>query len=296
MPDNKTEVFRLQTKEKITGLKGGIKDWGKYTDNIIYDADQINAIASSNENTLNEPTSIPSPFARIALTKTAFDEVVKRGEKALKAYQKIVSDSLDVAEIFFTYDKWREKIDIIKWDRKDDLNKLEARGHKQLYKTLKTFLETDAATFNFDRMKCLYILKYKKTSKMIGATSPCTLFFSSANKFENEEDGKKINLSEEITLSNNHCAFDGIFPLHARSWDFQEYLHTWIAVNNNENRIIDGMAPTSIFHEFADYLKSQKLLIKSAIKINALATIDTLATKTVEDLTIKIQYVRGSGC
>ncbi|MEI6140612.1 MAG: hypothetical protein WCP85_15190 [Mariniphaga sp.] len=122
---------------------------------------------------------------------------------------------------------------------------------------------------------------------MIGATSPCTLFFSSANKFENEEDGKKINLSEEITLSNNHCAFDGIFPLHARSWDFQEYLHTWIAVNNNENRIIDGMAPTSIFHEFADYLKSQKLLIKSAIKINALATIDTLATKTVEDLTIK---------
>jgi len=269
-----TFVLRLQNEN--TGqhdLQNTIKHWDE---SRMFDDKQINAIESSNRNSLNQPTSIPSPFARIALAKTAFGEVAERGEKALSSYQKIVSDSLDIAEIFFTFEKWQNKIEILKWSRKDDLKKLEA-GHKQLYKTLKTFLENDAVTYNFDKMKCIYILKYKATGEMIGATSPCTLFFSSANKFEKEENGEKINLSNEIPLSSNHCAFDGIFPLHRRSWNFQKYLYTWIAINN-ENRNIDGRAATSIFHEFAKYLEVQKPLIARTEEI------DALATKTVEDL------------
>ena len=134
-------VFRLQSETKGQhDLQNSLKHWDE---SRMYDDKQINAIESSNEKSENQPTSIPSPFARIALVKTAFAEVAAYGDRALHAYKKIVSDSLDVAEIFFTYAKWQNKIEIVKWDKDTDLPKLQA-GHKILYKTLKTFLESDA--------------------------------------------------------------------------------------------------------------------------------------------------------
>lgn len=246
---NKDTNFVLRLQSENNGqhdLQNALKHWDVSS---MYDDKQINAIESSNQYSLSQPTSIPSPFARIALVKTAFNEVANHQEKALASYQKIVSDSLDVAEIFFTFDKWRNKIEIIKWDKNEDLKKLKT-GHQQLYKTLKTFLDNDAEVYNFDKMKCIYILKYKPTGKMIGATSPCTLFFSSAN-----------DLSDlDVQLNNEHKAFNGMTPLHKRSWDFQKYLYTWIAANN-EIRMLEGKAATSVFSEFNKYLESQKLLI-----------------------------------
>ncbi len=244
MSDN-TFAFRLQDETEQHDLSNSLNHWDE---SRMYDDKQIAAIKSSNRKSLHQPTSIPSPFARIALVKTAFAEVAEHGENALAAYQKIVSDSLDVAEIFFTFDKWRNKIEIIKWDKNEDLEKLKG-GHRQLYKTLKTFLDNDATEYNFDRMQCIYILKYKTTGEMIGATSPSTIFFSSEN-----------DLSQiEIQLPDEHKAFNGIKPLHDRSWEFQKYLHVWIA-ENNENRNIDGRAATSLFQEFAKYLDVQKKL------------------------------------
>lgn len=249
-------VLRLQNGNNGQhDLQNTLKHWDE---SRMYDDKQINAIESSNKESLNQPTSIPSPFARIALVKTAFSEVAEHRDNALASYQKIVSDSLDVAEIFFTFDKWRNKIEILEWNRNKDLKKLES-GHLQLYKTLKTFLENDAIAYNFDRMRSIYILKHKPTGKMIGATSPCTLFFSAANDFD----------GIVIQLNNTHKAFDDIIPLSKRSWDFQKYLYTWVAANN-EKRIIPGRAATSIFHEFAKYLDSQKSFIGKTEQISAL--------------------------
>jgi hypothetical protein len=254
---DKTIVLRLQSGENISGLTGGIKDWHKYTNTLIYDDEQINALESSNKESLNQPTSIPSPFARIALAKTAFDEVAKLGEKALAAYQKIVSDSLDVAEIFFTFNKWKDEITIIEWNKEKDLKALES--HKILHKTLKTFLDNDAEIYNFDKMKSIYILYHIHLDEMIGATSPCTLFFSSAN-----------NVNVNIELSNGHHAFQNIFPLSSRSWDFQKYLYTWLK-NNNETKQ-EGGNPVSIFKEFESYLTKQKDIINRNNEIKNLPT------------------------
>lgn len=238
-------VFRLQSGNSGQhDLQNTLKHWDE---SRMFDDKQINAIESSNEHSLHQPTSIPSPFARIALVKTAFDEVAEHGEKALAAYQKIVSDTLDVAELFFNIEKWKNKVEILKWDKDTDLPKLE-KGHKILHKTLQTFLLNDAATYNFDRMKCIYILKYKPTGDMIGATSPCTLFFSSANNLD------KVN----IQLSNNHKAYSGIFPLYKRSWDFQKYLYIWLSANN-EKHTINGKAEW-VFKDFFNYMQAQKEL------------------------------------
>lgn len=257
-------IFRLNTNNNgQSNLKNTLIHWD---DSDIYGPTEINDISSSNPSSLHEPTSIPSPFARIALAKTAFNEVADHDTKALASYQKIVSDSLDVAEIFFTFDKWKDKVEIIKWDRNKDLNELKT-GHHALYKTLKTFLENDAEVYNFDKMESIYILKHKQTGLMIGATSPCTLFFSSSNDFTDID----------IQLSNEHKAFNSTLPLHKRSWEFQKYLYSWIAVNN-ENRIIEGKS-ISLFKEFINYLESQKNII------NRTAEIDLLTN----DVTLKLQ-------
>lgn len=257
-------IFRLQN-DISCGLSFTIEHWGE---SIRYGKIQQNAIQSSNKNSMTQPTSIPSPFARIALVKTAFAEVAEHGENALLAYQKIVSDCLDVAEIFFTFDKWKDKVDIITWKygRKDngtelqddsDLKMLENKS-KQLYKTLKLFLESDALKYNFDRLNCIYILKYKNTGDMIGATSPCTLFFSSANDYS----------QLDIKLNSQRKAFEGIVPLHKRNWEFQKYLYSWIA-QYNENRDIDGKS-ISMFEEFLKYLEAQKKLTNRIQEIDEL--------------------------
>ena len=270
--NNTTFVFRLQNEDNGQyDLQNTLKHWDE---SRMFGDKQINCIESSNKNSLNQPTSIPSPFARIALVKTAFNEVAEYGDKALKAYQKIVSDSLDVAEIFFTFEKWQTKFEIIKWDKNADLEKLKT-GHRQLYKTLKTFLENDAETFNFDKMKGIYMLKYKSTGEIIGATSPCTLFLSSANNFK----------GIDIQLNNTHKAFNEIVPLNERSWDFQKYLYAWIKANN-ENRIVDGRAATSIFNEFGKYLESQKIFI------NRTEEIDVVIENAIEELNLNCKELR----
>jgi hypothetical protein len=261
-----TFVFRLQNEQ--TGqhdLQNTLKHWGG---SRMYGDKQIAAIESSNRESFRQPTSIPSPFARIALVKTAFAEVAEHGDRALKAYQKIVSDSLDVGEILFTFDKWRTKVEILQWDKIEDLKKLNI-GHGQLYKTLNTFLNNDAVEYNFDKMKCIYILKYKPTGEMIGATSPRTIFFSSAN------DMKEV----DIRFNDLRKAFDdNIIPLSERSWEFQKYLYTWMSANKEE-RFIDGRS-TSVFDEVRRYLEMQKSIIGRIEEIDALSTDaeDTLQT------------------
>jgi hypothetical protein len=263
-------IFRLQ-KEGDFGLVNTIEHWGV---SDMYGEKQRSAIKSSNEKSNNQPTSIPSPFARIALVKTAFTEVATYGKNALMAYQKIVSDTLDIAEIFFTYYKWKNEVEIITWKygRKEnsfeleddsDLKKLE-NGHRQLYKTLKTFLEKDAEEYNFDKMKCIYILKHTKSGDMIGATSPSTLFFSSANDYGNIS----------IQLTSKRKAFEGVIPLSERNWDFQKYIYTWFA-EYNETRLSKHGRNKFYFHEFYKYIENQKPLINRTAEIDKLSKIKT---------------------
>ena len=264
---NNTHVFRLQDIDGQHGLNNTIQDWGI---SRMYNDNQINDIASSNASSLSEPTSIPSPFARIALAKEAFKMVAENGQKTLASYQKIVSASLDVGEIFFTYEKWRDKVDIIEWkygrqDHSKDLTddsdlKMMMYGQHQLYKTLKAFLENDAEFYNFDMLKSLYILKDKTTGKMIGATSPTTLFFSSANNLEDVD----------IQLSTDRKAFRDIIPLHKRGWDYQKFLYTWMAANN-ENRLTKSGTAVSIFNDFFKYLEAEKTKINKNQEIDALS-------------------------
>jgi hypothetical protein len=219
--------------------KSTIVDWND-SPKTPYDHGFVDKIKDSTT-TQKEITSIPSPFARVELVKEAFGKIVPESiakynstqvENLLHGnsiYHKMVSDSLDVAQIFFCYPSMEDKVEIKVWNKDECLKQLESsneKAHKNLGSTLRMFFEQDSKgedPYNFGKMQNIYILRYigpgQRPMHIIGATSPATLFFSTAN--------------DESALSKNLCfgqdyAFDSEYAsLDQRDPEFIKYLFTF---------------------------------------------------------------------
>ncbi len=196
-----------------------IEDW---QNSSIYGNTAIDGIKDPTGATATkEITSIPSPFARIDLVKTAFENIVNSGNLEGKTiFHKMISDALDVGEIFFNIDKYKDKVNIITWDIKNDLNSLLSSNnskHVLLGNTLKLYIEQDAKAYNFDKTERLYLLNSKEGNddiNIIGGTSPITLFFTTANKLD------YVNIR-----FGNDKAFDNDFqPLFKRDISYLKFL------------------------------------------------------------------------
>lgn len=220
------KVFRIHKEGS-----GNIVDWQEshsYGDNVIKQiVDPFGAKATK------EITSIPSPFSRIDLAVTAFKTVCQTGIEGNTIYHKIVSDCLDIGEIFFNAENFKDsrdssknKIEILVWDRQKELAAL-ANGnaqHRLVGATIDMYLNQDAKTYNFDKMDRIYLLNYKGPGRkdpqvnIIGATSPATLFFSSANDL--------TYVSDSLRFRTNDCPFDKEYsPLFKRDIEYQKYLY-----------------------------------------------------------------------
>ncbi|MDR1898089.1 MAG: hypothetical protein LBR10_15010 [Prevotellaceae bacterium] len=184
-----------------------------------YDNTAIDGIPDS-DGVKKQITSIPSPFARIDLVQTAFKKVA-RDLDGTNIYHKMVSDSFDVGEIFFNHDRLSDLIEVIVWDKVNDLDALlfsTNMHHRQLGETLKLFLEQDAETYNFNLMQRLYLLNYKdgpNPINIIGGTSPCSLFFASANN---------LSYVKNIRFGSNVVFNNGLQPLHKRDFEYVKYI------------------------------------------------------------------------
>ena len=196
-----------------------IEDW---QNSSAYGKTAIEGIKDPSGATPNkEITSIPSPFARIDLVKTAFEHIVNDNDlDGNTIFHKMVSEAFDVGEILFNIDKYHDKVNIIAWDIKHDLgtllNSLNPK-HRLLGDTLKLYLEQDSAAYNFDKTERIYLLNYKEGKdelNIIGGTSPITLFFTSANKLD------YVNIR-----FGNHRAFNEEYlPLYKRDINFLKFL------------------------------------------------------------------------
>lgn len=196
-----------------------IEDWQNST---IYGKTAIEGIKDpSGATATKEITSIPSPFARIDLVKTAFEHVVNSRQVDGKTiFHKMISDALDVGEIFFNIDTYQNKVSIITWDINRDLESLRTSSnprHRLLGETLKLYIDQDANAYNFDKTERLYLLNSKEGRdeiNIIGGTSPITLFFTTANKLD----------YTNIRFGNDK-AFDGEFqPLYKRDFNYIKFL------------------------------------------------------------------------
>lgn len=220
------KVFRLH---EIKG-DNNIVDWQECT---AYGTQAISEIKDPEGATAEkEITSIPSPFARIDLVKTAFHEVEKMSREGVEPlngntiYHKMVSEALDVAQIFFDFGKQKKNFEIIVWDRKKNLDKNSIFG-----KTLDRYLTSDAVKdaygkepYNFSKFNRMYLLNYKGPGKsgemnIIGATSPATLFFSSANDLSCVTNN--VNFGQDRPFDKSYKA------LFERDFEFVKYLYVF---------------------------------------------------------------------
>lgn len=264
-----SKVFRLY-REGTTTFQG----WNE-TPAFPYNSNARDTIDDPDgASAKNEITSIPSPFARIDLVKTAFKEVCRRASRNISElegntiFHKMVSDSLDVGEIFFNIDKFKDKIEIITWDPSVMIQNLKAGqnpSHYYVADALQKYLVSDAKTYNFNQLKNIYLLNYTNGPdelNIIGATSPSTLFFSSANNLEYIQD---------IFFANNDRPFDGDFvPLYRREFD---YIKAWWTLRNTIPYF------SSLFPEIENYLNLTFRAITDQIIKNKLNDITPASAK-----------------
>ena len=224
------KVFRI--------YKGGndtYEDW-KESPNFPYNQTNRsleNMVDPGGDNPSNEITSIPSPFARIDLVKNAFREVVQSckvnsgkidlsGLSGTTIYNKMVSDTLDVAEIFFNIDKYDGIVEILSWNPAQAIEELkdsDIDGHYNYADALEKFMKSDSETYNFDLSQNFYLLNYlngENELNIIGSTSPATLFFCSANDLQ--EVGEDIVFGQDKPFDSEYQ------PLFKRDIEFVKSL------------------------------------------------------------------------
>lgn len=225
-----TVSLQTKTLRLFKGQDTG-KDW--HDRSTGYSKDEIANIQDPAAGSRKEITSIPSPFARIHLFENAFDFVSKqaklKGWKTLdeiSAYHQLVSDSLDVAEVFFNYDVFNQthhNLKIIVWDKASEISKLKANpAHRLFGETLEMFMEQDNVKTHFDQVDKFYLLLCNNI--LLGATSPSTLYFAAHNE--------GFRLASLKLGKGNDIFFDSQpMPLWKRSTPFQRYLYGLFSLN-----------------------------------------------------------------
>lgn len=266
-------IFRLH-KEGNNALT----DWGnssKYGTNVI---DQIKD--PNGESAKREITSIPSPFARIDLVKTAFGKVAAMGIEGSTIHHKMVSDAFDIGQLFFEYDKFANQLEIIVWDKENDMDELLNSPyieHQQLGKTYDIFFKQDGAMYNFAQMDRMYLLNYKngpEITNIIGATSPATLFFTSANDLS--------YVGNAVRFGNDRPFDDEYTPLYKRDLEYQKFWYLLRITNRQFPQLFPEV--NRYLDENFNRLDAAKQRIIRALDVNELNNYTDIAVGSAGNL------------
>lgn len=273
------KVFRLFSDKDLSHWEDRGNDYNPTVIEKIPNPDGDSKLDKTGNSRPKEPTSIPSPFARMDLVRTAFKyvvdkyleaEVKSKGSGTLDGdtiYHKIVSDSFDVALMFFNIDLLGARAQIRSWDKSSDLQTLlksKNEKHKLYGETLNLFLNQDQQTYNFDLVKRIFFITYDY--QIIGGTSPSTVFFTCGN------DLSKVG----IPPIGNDTFFDNdLRPLYKREPEFQQYLHHFFKAYPDA---------TGRMEEFSDYLENNLKVLKAHNNelYNTIKSFDDQNTKSLE--------------
>lgn len=233
---------------KVYRLHEGQDGTGWFSSNPITN-DQLKTIVTAGTDVA---TSIPSPFARIDLVKSAFRWVAENGIEGATAQHKLVSDALDVAQLFFLYPKHKNKIRIVSWSPIERFNQLSQdtnTKHSTFANTLDIFWRQDGEVYNFDQVNRLYLVLNSATNQVIGGTSPATLFFAAP-------DVKVATEDLDITCGHDILFDDIYYSLANRDKSFVEYIFTLSKQRNFANN----------FPELYSYLQVVRNKIENPLK------------------------------
>ena len=191
--------------------KTSIDDWVAVEP---YSDDDIRAIRDPNGGLSESPrTAIPSPFAQLDLVKNAFDNLSANRLRGSMMDERLVSDALDVAQLFFNYENHKNYLRIVRWNRSEQLEILKNSDQHRLYgETLQLFLESDTV-YNFDIFTDWYILVWDNIA--IGGTSPASLTMAAPG----------LSNVEGIKVEQGVSLYSTLRPLWERDEDFVYYIY-----------------------------------------------------------------------
>lgn len=238
----KSNIFCIDIDKDREGTAPGFIT--EYVDTTkISDGDSVKDRESINKMC----TSIPTPFARMFLFRTAFKEVQERqeavrnlgelthGETGL--YNYLVSDCLDMLEFIFYYGH-REEFGVIEWEKNWEIDNMLSPGksvrpdfvhtmeHDRLAKALKEHLDKDSVLKNTQK---IYLFTWNGT--VVGGTSPFSLVYTSPNwvrekalkGFEEFRAGEGDESA--VLFDNDPTQLRNPRPLSVRSENFKKYLY-----------------------------------------------------------------------
>ena len=254
-------VFRLYNKN----ANKNVVDW-KLSPTNPYGTNMLSNIPDPDGATASkEITSIPSPFARMELVCSAFEKVVDKNDsnnsnkasgkfdlKGDTIFHRMVSEAFDVGELFFHYNTWQQDLKLLEWDRKKEIANIKDANYKDV---LDTYISSD-----FPKLDCLYILT-TATGTVVGATSPSSIFFGSANDLSQDATLKKMRFGAHTLFDR---AKDGSQPLYLR--DFA-YVKAWFQFRNQYNKQNNNQFADD-FKAINDYLDATYTFLSTAQQTN----------------------------
>ena len=234
------KILRLHDKgtQNIEGWQRSVQINEQHIDNI---ADPSGGRA------VKVGTSIPTPYARMYLFKTAF-EFVNESKKLRDdtVYHRIVSECLDILEILFRAAEYKRSginLMIRPWNVETKLQALRSSQnevHRLLGNTLSLFLDQKNPKSPFHEFSTVYLVYHNY--EIIGGSSPFTLFFTPPG----------LQPSDLVSSKGYHF-FDNQKPkaITERPLDFQMYLHKLFLAYPELNDPQHGRAMSNYLNELA---------------------------------------------
>ena len=180
-----------------------------------YQDDDIRQIKDPNGGLSRDPrTAIPSPFAQLDLVKNAFDHLQAGSDRMNGIVSELimVSNALDVAQLFFEYENHRDYLHIVRWNRATEIERLKSAPEHRLYgETLELFLQSDKV-YNFERLSDWYIILLH--NQVLGATSPASFTMAAPS----------VTTVESVNVEPNVKLFGTIRDLWERDDEFVYYM------------------------------------------------------------------------
>ena len=190
--------------------KNGEEDWIAHAP---YSDDDIARIKDPDGGLSENPrTAIPSPLAQLDLVKNAFKQLSNERLRGARMNERLVSNALDVAQLFFDYENHKDYLRIIRWNREECIEQLKANPQHRLYgETLDLFLRSDKV-YNFDLLKDWYILMWDR--KVLGGTSPASIVMAAP----------ALGAIDAIKVEQGVSLFSEVRHLWQRDEDFVYYM------------------------------------------------------------------------
>lgn len=268
----KSNIFCIDIdKDCESTVAGFVKEYVETTK--ISDGDSVKDRASINKMC----TSIPTPFARMFLFRTAFKEVQERQESMRNEaimtheetglYNYLVSDCLDMLEFIFYYG-YRQEFGVVTWNAMTELDKQlsptdnsfkASPEHVRLARALKEHLKKDNGLKNTDN---IYLFTWNGV--VVGGTSPFSLVYTSPNWVREKRDMKFEEFragegdEEETLFDNDPSQLRKPRPLFKRSENFRKYMYEmWLAYGSK-----------NLPNDFEKYIKQSYELYDSDLDVD----------------------------